>query len=139
MDVDIYDTSWYYKKHACIYHKPELCDELFHKFIHRCERSIWNQANVCLVANQSEIGKHNLILVWFNKIWKRFLCVCRLEWLQQWWDVQPSERWWWWRLSAWWHVEMMLSKKQQNSTFSKSFIIQKQYEESFWKFNTLIL
>ena len=31
------------------------------------------------------------------------------------------------------------AKKQQNSTFSKSFIIQKQYEESFWKFNTLIL
>ena len=28
-----------------------------------------------------------------------------------------------------------MSKKQQNSTFSKSFIIQKQYEESFWKFD----
>ena len=36
-------------------------------------------------------------------------------------------------------LSRVMSKKQQNSTFSKSFIIQKQYEESFWKFNTSIL
>ena len=28
------------------------------------------------VTNQSENGKYNLISVWFNKISKRFLCVC---------------------------------------------------------------
>ena len=28
-------------------------------------------------------------------------------------------------------LSRVMSKKQQNSTFSKSFIIQKQYEESF--------
>ena len=27
------------------------------------------------VSNQSENGKYNLISGWFNKIWKRFLCV----------------------------------------------------------------
>ena len=36
-------------------------------------------------------------------------------------------------------LSRVMSKKHQNSTFSKSFIIQKQYEESFWKFNTSIL
>ena len=38
-------------------------------------RLIWNQTDACLVLNQSEIGKYNLISVWFNKISKRFLCV----------------------------------------------------------------
>ena len=36
---------------------------------------IWNQTDVRLVSNWSENGKYNLISVWFNKIWKRFLCV----------------------------------------------------------------
>ena len=31
-------------------------------------RLIWNQTDVRLVPNQSENGKYNLILVWFNKI-----------------------------------------------------------------------
>ena len=33
------------------------------------------QTDVRLFPNQSENGKYNLILVWFNKISKRFLCV----------------------------------------------------------------
>ena len=36
---------------------------------------IWNQTVVRLVPNQSENGKYNLILGWFNKISKKFLCV----------------------------------------------------------------
>ena len=38
-------------------------------------RLIWNKTGVCLDLNQSENGKYNLILGWFNKISKRFLCV----------------------------------------------------------------
>ena len=37
----------------------------------------WNQKKVRLVPNQSENGKYNLILVWFNKISKRFLWFVR--------------------------------------------------------------
>ena len=36
---------------------------------------IWNQIIFHLVPNQSENGKYNRVFVWFNKIWKRFLCV----------------------------------------------------------------
>ena len=35
-------------------------------------RFIWSQMEICLVPNQSENGKYNLILVWFNKIEKSF-------------------------------------------------------------------
>ena len=38
-------------------------------------RLIWIQTEVNLVPNQSKDGKYNLISVWFNKIWKTFLCV----------------------------------------------------------------
>ena len=40
-------------------------------------RLIWNQTDVRLVLNQSENGEYNLILGWFNKIPKRFLCAYR--------------------------------------------------------------
>ena len=38
-------------------------------------RLIWNQKDVRFVPNQSENAKYNLILVLFNKISRRFLCV----------------------------------------------------------------
>ena len=44
---------------------------------------IWIDMNVRLDPNQSENGKYNLILFWFNKISKRFLCVyclCHYTW-----------------------------------------------------------
>ena len=37
---------------------------------------IYKQMDVSLVPNQPEIGKYNLIWGWFDKISKRFLCVC---------------------------------------------------------------
>ena len=46
---------------------------------------------VRLVPNQSENGKYNLILVWFNNISERFLCAARME-KQQGSDVQLSDR-----------------------------------------------
>ena len=39
-------------------------------------RLIWNETNIRLVPDQSENDKYNLIWIWFNKISKRFLCVC---------------------------------------------------------------
>ena len=39
-------------------------------------RLIWIQIDVRLDPNQSKNGKYNLILGWFNKISKRFICVC---------------------------------------------------------------
>ena len=36
---------------------------------------IWNQTEFRLIQSQSENDKYNLILVWFNKIQKRFLGV----------------------------------------------------------------
>ena len=39
-------------------------------------RVFWNQMDVRLVINQLENGKYSLISVWFDKISKRFLCVC---------------------------------------------------------------
>ena len=36
-------------------------------------RLIWIQMKVYLDPNQSENGKYNLISIWFNAIWKRFL------------------------------------------------------------------
>ena len=43
-------------------------------------RLIWTQTDVRLDPNQSVHGKYNLISGWFNKIWKRYLCVaCSLE------------------------------------------------------------
>ena len=35
----------------------------------------WNQTDFCLVPNQLENGKYNLISVWFSNISKIFLCV----------------------------------------------------------------
>ena len=41
---------------------------------------VWNQTNFRLVPNESENGKYNLILVWFNKISKHFsVCTYRLN------------------------------------------------------------
>ena len=36
---------------------------------------MWNKTEFHVVPNQSENGKYNLILVSYNKIQKRFLCV----------------------------------------------------------------
>ena len=44
-------------------------------------RLIWIKTDVRLVPNQSENGKYNLISSWFNKISRRFLCVCILRWI----------------------------------------------------------
>ena len=38
-------------------------------------RLIRIQTDDCLVPNQSDNGKYNLISVWFNKDWKKFLSV----------------------------------------------------------------
>ena len=49
-------------KSDCIYHAPIDLEQ---------------QTDVSVgVPNQSENGKYNLISGWFNKISKRFLCVC---------------------------------------------------------------
>ena len=45
------------------------------RIVFTMHRLIWNQTDVRLVSNQLVHGKYNLICVWFNKIWKRFLCV----------------------------------------------------------------
>ena len=38
-------------------------------------RMFWHEMEFCLVPNQLDIGKYNLILVWFNKIQKKMsLC-----------------------------------------------------------------
>ena len=42
-------------------------------------RLIWNQTDVRLVINQSENGKYNLISVWYNKISKKYICVCSVK------------------------------------------------------------
>ena len=38
-------------------------------------RLIWNKNDFHFDQNQSENGKYNLILGWFNKIQKRFICM----------------------------------------------------------------
>ena len=42
-------------------------------------RLTWIQTDVRLVLNQPKNGKYNLISGWFNKIPKKFLCVCTTE------------------------------------------------------------
>ena len=39
-------------------------------------RLIWNRMGDCLIPNQSENGKYNMISIWFNKISVRFARTC---------------------------------------------------------------
>ena len=51
-------------------------NSIWNQIVFTILRLIWNQTDVRLVPNQSENGKYNLISVWFNKISRRFICVC---------------------------------------------------------------
>ena len=55
---------------------PNLITSNRNQIVFTIFRLIWNQTDVRLVPNQLENSKYNLISVWFNKIWKIFLCVC---------------------------------------------------------------
>ena len=49
--------------------------KIIYLFVLNQTKSDLNQTEIWFVQNLSENDKHNLISVWFNKIWKKFLCV----------------------------------------------------------------
>ena len=67
-------TNSYQILRRCNYTQRNLIKSTRNQIVLTIFLLIWNQTDVCLVRNQSQNGKYNLISIWFNKISKSFAC-----------------------------------------------------------------